>query len=419
MLKIDQEKASYPSSSSSIQLKAQNAVEQVLKSKPGGLKEIEAQLDVANQWQGQLKDFKLKHTEFYLVGIGGSSLGVQVLAEVFQIKNFHFIDNVDAFHFETQLKSIADLKQTAWIFVSKSGRTIETLAALELIQQFYQENSMPLSEHSLVITEEKKSDLFNWAIDQKIPVFPIPLTVGGRFSILSAVGLIPAILMGLNLAKIKSGVLKAYDEKANLICMTDSILASFARQEWITMLWSYSSRLKSFGFWWQQLWAESLAKKTNLKNQPAERVSTPVPLVGATDQHSVLQQVMDGAKDKMVIFLRVDTAESGHMMLQNPRLGETQNLRYKTLGHLLKIEAEATQSALSEVGVANLTLQVKNLDEENVAFLFMFFQLLVMSLGEALDINPFDQPGVELGKVMAKKMLGEKNPSFKNTYLEK
>lgn len=389
--------------------RSEQAVDIVLKTKPGGLIEIESQLEMIQQWENQLSPFRVQHTDFYVVGIGGSSLGVQVFAEVFQKKNFYFVDNVDAFHFEAQLKSISNLEKTGWLFISKSGRTIETLATLEFVQQFYQQNSVSLESHCLVITEEKNSDLYNWAQNKKTTVFPIPLSVGGRFSVLSSVGLVPAILMGLNLKEIRNGALKAYNERQSLVTLTEQVLSSFSRKEWVTLLWSYSSRLKSFGSWWQQLWAESLAKKITRKNQTAERVSTPVPLVGATDQHSVLQQVMDGEHDKFVLFLRVGSAEGGQMTLKNPQTSETQSLRSKTLGELLKAEAQATQNALEQIGVSNLSLQVSDLNEQNIGFLLMFFQLLVMSLGEALDINTFDQPGVELGKVMAKKLLNERS----------
>lgn len=391
----------------SIHQLAEKSVSHILTVKPGGVSAIEEQLELSNHWKDQLEKFKNDHKEFYIVGIGGSSLGVQVFAEVFQSQNFHFIDNVDASHFENLLLSVKDLKTAGWLFVSKSGKTIETLTALEVIQQHYLESSISLAEHSITITEEKKSDLYEWSVQNKVPIFPIPLSVGGRFSVLSAVGLVPAILMGLDLNQIKVGVHEAYSNEKILVQLTESVLQSFSRQEWITVLWSYSSRLKSFGLWWQQLWAESLAKRVNRNNQSANRVSTPLPLVGATDQHSVLQQIMEGAKDKFVIFLRVNTAENGKIKIKNPQLSETFILKNKNMGQLLKAEAEATQLALEKAGVSQISLQISDLSEKNVAFLFMFLQLLVMSLGEALNINTFDQPGVELGKVIAKKILIE------------
>ena len=384
---------------------AENSVKKVLHSKPGGLLALESQLKEFSETPESLKDFKRRHERFFVVGIGGSSLGIQVLTDTFQIKNFDFIDNVDAAHFEKLLSTVLDLDKVGWLFISKSGATIETLAGLDFIIQFLKEKSVNLQNHCLVITEKKDSDLYNWTISQKILFFELPKSVGGRFSVLSAVGLVPAILMGLDTKKIQAGALAAYSDEQALITLTEASLQSFKRQEWITVLWSYSSRLKSFGLWWQQLWAESLAKKIDHDQKSASRVSTPLPLIGATDQHSTLQQVMEGARDKMVFFLRAEDAEKGSVILKKSNFKETELLQGQTLGTLLKAEAEAIQQALTEVGVSNLSIQVSNIDEKTLGQLIMFFQLLVMSLGEALNINTFNQPGVELGKIMAKNIL--------------
>ncbi|MEQ1722687.1 MAG: glucose-6-phosphate isomerase, partial [Pseudobdellovibrio sp.] len=371
------------------------------------LSAIESELNEYTKVPQSLIDFKNSHKKFFIVGIGGSSLGIQVLADVYQIKNFEFIDNVDAAHFEYTLNSITNLEEVAWLFISKSGRSIETLAALDFISQFLSEKSVDLQKHTIVITEKKESDLYNWAVENKVLNFSVPLDVGGRFSVLSSVGLVPAILMGLDIQKIQKGALSVYQEQSALVTFTETTLKSFERGEWVSVLWSYSSRLKSLGFWWQQLWAESLAKKVDRQGGVAPRVSTPMPMVGATDQHSTLQQIMEGARDKMVFFLRTVDAEKGLTTLKKSLTKETSLLQGKTLGTLLKAEAEAIQLALSEVGVSNITLQVSDLKEENLGRLIMFFQISVMALSEALNINAFDQPGVELGKVMTKKILSE------------
>ncbi len=387
---------------------AEYSVKKVLQMKPGGLAKIEAELIKYSEPNEDLTAFKKRHRHYFVVGMGGSILGVQVFADVFQKKNFEFIDNVDAFHFEHVLTNIANLEEVGWIFTSKSGATIETLAALDFISQYLTEKSVSVQEHTIVITETKNSDLHLWAVAQKVLLFEVPLAVGGRFSVLTSVGLVPALLMGLDTEKIQTGALKAYKDQESLIVLTEAILLSFQREEWVSVLWSYSSRLKYFGHWWQQLWGESLAKKVDLQGKPAPRVSTPLPLVGATDQHSTLQQIMEGARDKMIIFVRSDDAEKGQISLKKSQLKPTNVLEGKNLGVLLKAEAEAIQQALSEVGVSNLTIKVPDLREENLGQLIMFFQLLVMSLGEALNINAFDQPGVELGKVMAKNILSTK-----------
>lgn len=405
MLKLINHSNFTSQASDPLRVLATKSVQRVLELKPSGLSEIEQQLSESKQWVELLKEFKNKHSKFYLIGIGGSSLGVQVLAEVFQKTNFHFIDNVDAEHLESQLNSISNLEDVGWLVVSKSGRTIETLMAFDLVQQIYQEKNIPIEKHSLVITEKKDSDLYNWARAHQVPVFPIPLTVGGRYSVLTSVGLVPAILMGLDCEKISQGAALVLKDEKTLAQATENALRSFSRNEWVTVLWCYSSRLRNFGLWWQQLWAESLAKKQNRNNEKAPRVSTPLPLIGATDQHSVLQQIVDGEKDKYTIFLRAGTAEEGRILIKNPTFSETAHLKGKKTGALLRAEADATQLALRENNISQMTLFTHDLGEESIAYMFMFFQLLVMSIGEALNINAFDQPGVEMGKKITKEIL--------------
>lgn len=384
---------------------ASAAVKKILQSKPGGLSGLEASLDQYVTAPPELLDFRSHHSQYVVIGIGGSSLGVQVLAEVSGVRNFHFIENVDAVQIETLLTELTDLNSVGWLVISKSGRTSETLAALDFAAAHLRERGTEIAQHTVVITEKKESDLYNWSQRHKTLFYEVPLNVGGRFSVLSAVGLVPAILMNLEVRELRRGALAAYGSAEQLTRVTSASLASFAREEWITVLWSYSSRLKFFGLWWQQLWAESLAKKVNLQGAPAPRVSTPVPLVGATDQHSALQQIMEGARDKLVIFLRSADAEGGTWILQKPELAETALLAGRPLGALLQAEAEAIQQALSEVGVPNLSLKVEDLRAANIGYLFMFFQLLVIAIGEAHGIDTFNQPGVELGKIKTKEIL--------------
>lgn len=356
----------------------------------------------------KLQNYKNKFTTTVVVGIGGSSLGVQVLQEYFAAKNFVFMDNVDALEFSYQLAELHDLSKTLWLFVSKSGETIETLASLEFISQHYQEQGIPLAPNSIVITEEKTSSLSQWAQKNDVLQFTIPVVVGGRYSVLSPVGLVPAALMGLDLSAFEKGARSALVSSKSIALFVAEILQSFEREEYITVLWSYSSRLKKFGFWWQQLWAESLGKKLSLKGGPAARVSTPMPLVGATDQHSVLQQVAEGAKDKFVIFLRNAAAESGKVVIKSPQFEVCSDLKSKSLGHLLAAEADATEMSFDALKISHMTLKTAAHNEETLGFLFMFFQTAVLAIGQALEINSVDQPGVEHGKKLCKQILADR-----------
>lgn len=387
--------------------KSEKSIRQFLSRKDIGFSWLPQRAHLWNQSMEIGQKLAQKYQHMVLVGIGGSSLGVRVVADVFNKKNISFIDNVDAVEFQNITASL-NLENTCWVFASKSGTTIETLCSLEFIEQMYREKSISFFERCAVITENKESSLFNWAQKNHIPVAEIPLDVGGRFSVLSPVGMLPAAFLKLDVEEFREGAAGALkDINAVAQMMAESVL-SFERQEWITLLWPYCSLLKSFGLWYQQLWAESLGKKVNRQNIMAPRASTPVFAVGATDQHSILQQVMEGVHDKMVIFMRILESEKGSKSLQVPQFPETQSLKNKKMGELLAVEAIATSEAMDQVGVSNLTIQTKVLDERTLGYLLMHFQLVVAGIGEYLDINAFDQPGVELGKKLAKQKLSER-----------
>ena len=349
--------------------------------------------------------FQKKFSQLVIVGLGGSSLGNRVIAEVFRAKNIHFIDNVDAIEFETLIEDLGDLKSVGWVFISKSGTTIESLCALEFLDQIFKDENLNLPSQSLVISENRENTLTKWAKNNGISICEIPLDVGGRFSVLSPVGLMPAAFMGLDLEKLRRGALAAREDSDLIAEVMAQTLQSYQREEWITLLWFYSSRLKNFGGWFQQLWAESLGKTKNRRGEVAPRASTPMWAVGASDQHSILQQVMEGARDKFVIFFRNEEAESGSQKLKLNQFKETANLQGRTMGELLRAEALATQEALSSNGVSTMTIKTKVLDEQTLGYLFMFFELVVAGLGEYMNIDAFDQPGVELGKRLAKEKL--------------
>lgn len=359
-------------------------------------------------WEQSYKagqEFHQRFTRMVVVGLGGSSLGNRVIAEVFRAKNLFFVDNVDAMEFETLIEELGDLKEVGWIFISKSGTTIESLCALEFLEQIYKDEKLSLARQSLVISEPRENTLTRWAKQHAVTICEIPLDVGGRFSILSPVGMVPAAFLGLDLEKIRVGAMHALQSQELISQTMAQMVQSFQREEWITLLWFYSSRLKNFGSWFQQLWAESLGKAHDRSGQVAPRASTPMWAVGASDQHSILQQVMEGAHDKFVVFFRVEEAEGGSQRLHSCQFKETQDLQGRTMGELLRAEALATQEALSENGVSTMTLKTKVLDEQTLGYLFMFWELVVAGLGEYMQIDAFNQPGVELGKRLAKDKL--------------
>lgn len=345
-----------------------------------------------------------------VLGMGGSSLGgramLQALNKWTDTHEVHFIDNVDSDQFWKWLKSRTDLQDTHWVIVSKSGNTIETLTMAEFIDQHLREKGYKkLSAVSTVISESEDNPLMRWAKKEGVPALEIPKDVGGRFSVLTPVGLLPGAFYGLDLAQMRDGAawaLKQEDLLAGLVAQT---LSSFERNEWITQFWAYSDGLKDFGLWTQQLWAESLGKAKSRTGAAAPRASTPMAATGSSDQHSILQQVMEGARDKFVWFLRVRASESAAPELERNLFDCQQLMHGKSMGQLFGAMASATRDALEKEGVQSLTLETEQLNEASIGALFMILECVVGALGEALDINAFDQPGVESGKKIARGLL--------------
>ena len=356
------------------------------------------------------RELRKQAKRLVVLGMGGSSLGGRALLQALERWNSthetRFIDNVDADRFWKWLRSRKDLDDTHWAIVSKSGNTIETLTMAEFIDQHLRASGFrKLSAQSTAISETADNPLMRWARKEGVASLEIPRDVGGRFSVLSPVGLLPAAYDGLDLAKLREGALWALEQNELVARLTAQTLMSFAREEWVTLHWAYSDGLRDFGLWMQQLWAESLGKANARTGAPAPRASTPVGAVGSSDQHSILQQVMEGARDKFLWFYRVDASETPSPLLERNVFEGQELMAGKGMGNLFGAMATATREALKAQGVHSLTLSTERLDEASVGALFMLSELVVGALGEALDIDAFNQPGVELGKKLARQIL--------------
>lgn len=353
-------------------------------------------------------DFK----KMIVLGIGGSSLGGKVIKEALKNKSDRsilFCENIDPLEVDSILKSIqGELASVCWVIISKSGNTIETLTQSDYINQYYSKQNLNWPKQCVVITEAKLSPLSEFANKYNLPSLEIPIDVGGRFSVLSPVGMLPAAFMGLDLEAFRQGAKLALEDKEKISDFATQTEMSFQRQEWITLFWSYSQSLRDFGFWIQQLWAESLGKKLNRMGVSAPRASTPMPCLGPADQHSILQQVADGYKDKFVVFMRNEESESSGNIIEKTLFSNGDIMLGKKLGELLRAEAQATQLGLDQNEISNISLIIPKLSEFELGYLFMFFELVVATLGENMNINAFDQPGVETGKIIAKNILSGK-----------
>lgn len=396
------------------QLKAATvALEKVLLRKDLGFHQVPAREELWKEIHQVASKISDDVVDMVVVGIGGSSLGPKALYEVFespiQNRKIYFCDNVDRIEFERTLSRLRDLEKTIWVFTSKSGSTIETLVAADFIHQVYHDKKKKLQ--AVAVTEKRKNPLFDWAQSQAFPILEIPQDVGGRFSVLTAVGMLPMAFLfaekksANNIEQFRLGAQEALSDSTNITQITAQFLASFARKEWISFFWFYSSQYAYFGRWLQQLWAESLAKSQNRQGAAPPRVSTPMWALGSCDQHSLLQQVMEGDRDKFVVFTSVQQIEKDECLLRQTQFSSQQFFLQHSMGQLIKAQTLGTCRALNHQKVSTMRLQLQDLSCYSFGYQMMFWQLVVATLGECLDINAFDQPGVELGKRLAREIL--------------
>ena len=378
-----------------------------------GFYQIPERTELWTTSEARAAELRKKAKGMVVLGMGGSSLGGRALIQSLEKSNpthqVEFIDNVDADRFWKFLRNRPDLQDLHWVIVSKSGNTIETLTMAECIDLHLRSGGFKkLSAVSTVISETGDNPLMRWARKENVPSLEIPKDVGGRYSVLTPVGLLPGAFYGLDMNGIRQGAAWALQQEELVTRLAAQALMSFERKEMITLFWAYAAGLKDFGAWTQQLWAESLGKSKNRKGLPAPHASTPLPCIGSSDQHSILQQVIEGQKDKFIWFTRVDQSEKDSNPIEKTLFDCQAIMHGKTMGQLFAAEAEATASALEKQGVQSLTLRTERLDEKSIGALFMTLELVVGTIGEALDINAFDQPGVELGKVLAREILQPK-----------
>jgi glucose-6-phosphate isomerase len=361
-----------------------------------------------------------------VLGIGGSALGPIALRTALRppgwnilpaarrsgFPRLHVLDNVDPRTIGALLE-LLPLERTLFVVISKSGGTAETMAQYLVVRgRLDAALGARAREHLVLVTDPAKGALRALARAERIAAVDIPPNVGGRFSVLSPVGILPAALVGIDVA----GLLRGAGAMARR-CRGEGLARNpagvFATLQWVAdtragkpiqVLMPYADALRDFAGWWVQLWAESLGKV-----QPGgESVGpTPLPALGATDQHSQVQLFMEGPADKTVTFLAVARAEGD---LEIPRLhADVPELAYlggHSLGELLDIERRATAGALARRGRPNMTLTLERVDAEHVGELIMLLELATAYAGSLYGVNAFDQPGVELGKQFTYGMLG-------------
>ncbi|OGJ47921.1 hypothetical protein A2229_02960 [Candidatus Peregrinibacteria bacterium RIFOXYA2_FULL_33_7] len=361
---------------------------------------------------------KNKFKDIVVLGIGGSALGTICLKKAFshlfqeRTPRVHILDNIDPTIF-AEIEDILNYEKTLFIVVTKSGETPETLSQYFYFYKKIKEKKLAPQEHFVFITDPTQGLLRKISIEENITTFPVPMNIGGRFSVLTAVGLLPAAFMGIDIEKLLIGAEKMArnflneDFEQNLpfqIALIQYLLAQKGKN--ITVMMPYAQKLYSFADWYCQLLAESIGKKLNNDKKEIFVGLTPVKSLGVTDQHSQLQLYNEGPFDKLIIFLEVENFGQ-EITIPNvyPEKKEFQFLKNISFKKLLQTEKKATEQALTKNNRPNITIKIPELNEENLGSLFMLFEASIAFLGEFFNINAFDQPGVELGKILTKEML--------------
>jgi len=366
-----------------------------------------------------------KYENFVVVGIGGSALGNQALQNALRPMDWNFltskdregycrvfvIDNVDPDLVRAALKMV-EPEKTIFNIISKSGGTAEALANYLIVRGVLEDAGLDPRNHLVFTTDPKKGFLRELASREGIDAFEIPPDVGGRFSVLTSVGLLSAKAAGVDIRALLEGARNMVDnsklEEVNenlpaLLALVHYLHLEQGRN--ITVMMAYSNRLLTLVDWFRQLWAESLGKR---KDGQCGVGQTPVKALGSVDQHSQLQLYNDGPDDKIITMLRI---REFHDDVEIPLIHDDESVRYlggKKLSELLNTEFVGTALSLVESNRPVVILDFEKLDEEHVGQFFLLYEIATVFMGELLGVNPFDQPGVERSKVITKALMGMK-----------
>lgn len=355
------------------------------------------------------KEMRARFKTLIVLGTGGSILNPKTLCALKRSENdkhIFFADTVDPHIFENELDKV-DLNETAFLAISKSGSTLETISqtliALEYSKQILGDN---FAKHWFFITDPTDNCFRKLAHEINAKIIDHPLEIGGRYSGLSSVGLLPSAFMGLDIERVRKGAAKIVEnlctKKEKSFVAEGAALYFLFMQKHITIsvMLPYIERLSAFTDWYCQIVAESLGKNG--------KGITPVRSIGPLDQHSQLQLFLDGPKNK---FFHIITQQNhcGKYAINNVFKATKQfdYLHQKNLADILCAEQEATIETLKQKHCPVRHIELTSLDEEALGALMMHMMLEVILVGRLMKIDPFDQPAVEAGKILTKKLLNE------------
>lgn len=375
-----------------------------------------------------LKGLKIKN--LVLLGIGGSSLGTETIfnALLHPLHNieesardkkprYFILDNIDPH----RIKHIVELikmqrDETLLIVISKSGETPETMSQFMVFKDVLSQSN-DYKKRIIIITDSNKGMLREIVKNEGYASLSVPEGIGGRFSVLTPVGMFPSCVMGLDIEGIIKGAQNMSEHiektsfKKNLAIILASILFLMERNnKHLHVVMPYCERLNAFADWFRQLEAESLGKRGI--------GPTPLKSVGVTDQHSQLQLYIDGPKDKCIMFLYCP-ADKQPIPNSIPYIDELNYLVDKDMAELFHAEFLGTRRSLTEANTPNITITLDEINPFNLGALFFLYEMVITFMGFLYEINAFDQPAVELGKIYTKAIMGKKGLEDKKRIIEK
>ena len=386
--------------------------EQKILSDPGigfpDLPETMAYVDMCDQ---ALNDLPAEINTLFVLGIGGSALGTAMVLDAFPVgikRTVHVIDNIDSVDVNRHLNNL-DPDRTALAVVSKSGSTVEPLALFALFYGKLKEALGPdrATRQCVLITDPESGGLRRLADGSPFLTLPVPRNVGGRFSILTPVSLFPLMFAGLDVVPLLLGAAKEKregQERRATGAVVDYMFMEAGKS--IKVLFPYGNGLRTFGEWYLQLFAESLGKRLDRSGRIIHAGQTAVVARGVTDQHSQLQLYCEGPDDKVYVFIKIKNVPD--LMIEDmfPESGLLETVAGHRLSQILEAELQGTIRSLENARRPVLLMELTELDMETLGRMIYMFEMQTAVTGHLLNINPFDQPGVEESKQIARELLG-------------
>lgn len=366
--------------------------------------------------KNQARKLRESFDTIVVLGIGGSALGAKAVHSALKCslpqdhKRMIILDNLDPLFVSQNLDSL-DLSKTCFCVISKSGGTIETMSQMALVIERLQARKLEFKKHIIAITDPRAGSLREWSAKNGLETLSIPSDVGGRFSVFTPVGLLPLAFVGHDIDALIEGASDLFQghslpsqEVLSLAKRIVDLEESFYKAH---LLMPYATVLKDIGEWFVQLWGESLGKLRH--NHPAVG-SIPMVAVGATDQHSLLQLLVEGPKQIVSGFIEVEKWPPDIDPKVPVLPAEFKSLSYsqgKTFSQILNAELLATTQVFEKLGRPFYKINLKELNAYSVGSLLGFYMDLVTYCGAIYEIDPYNQPGVELGKKILPNLLGK------------